>query len=157
MIEPSEDEGRSGRSDNGKDASPRVGVKATKIAGTSAYVLRAKGYGNSAGAQGAPADLNNNLVASIAAEAGAHLPEALPGCVAVELADGTQTRILSERHESAAFFPSMVVGAETFLKWMGRYAILPLGASPVGRRFVRRSITVDGVTGVRFAEAGRDV
>jgi hypothetical protein len=118
---------------------------------------------------GAPADRKTGLVASMAVEAGARLPQGLPaselvafevrpgGAIAVELADGTKTNIASERQASAAFFPAFVIGAETFLRWMGRYASLPIGASPVGRRFVRRSAVVGGKPCVRFSEAGRDV
>jgi hypothetical protein len=41
---------------------------------------------------------------------------------------------------------------------MGRYAALPIGARPEGRKFFRRSaIAADGKRCLRFSEAGRDV
>ena len=74
----------------------------------------------------------------------------------MELADGTKTSILTRRHACGAILPSHVVTAETFLDLMGRYAVLPIGVSPEGRRFIRRTAIADGNRCLRFTEPGRD-
>jgi hypothetical protein len=79
------------------------------------------------------------------------------GTIAIDLANGTRTVILPD-HRANAAIPSNILGAESFLRWMGRYAAIPIGVNPVGRKFFRRaSIAADGGRCVRFAEAGRDV
>src|SRR5215211_5754683 len=111
-----------------------------------------------------------STIKDLAKSSGATLAPALPGrelvsfevlqCgdIAIELADGTRTSILSRRHLDGVACPPRVFTAEAFLDLMGRYAALPIGARPEGRRFIRRTaIAADGKTCLRFSEAGRDV
>jgi len=111
----------------------------------------------------------NETVKRIADSSGAILPAALratelvsfevlqSGEVEIELADGTKCIIVTHRHSGAYKF-SAGVTAEDFISLVGRFAVLPIGARPEGRRFIRRNaIAADGTRCVRFTEAGRDV
>jgi hypothetical protein len=111
-----------------------------------------------------------SILKEIAEISGATLAPALPGGelisfkvlrsgdIAIELADGTKATIASQRHLDGQTAKPNVFTAETFLDLMGRYAALPIGAQPEGRRFIRRSaVAADGEPCIRFSEAGRDV
>jgi len=182
---PPHSAGRSGRPKNENRLSPAAmcldGVKGLGIAGNSGSTSFPAEEPNRIDRRRAtlPAPIypdNGNerarmsTIKELAENSGATLAPELPGRelisfeilrsgdIAIELSDGTKTSILARRHLDGAALPPRVVTAEGFLDLMGRYAALPIGARPEGRRFIRRTaIAADGKPCLRFSEAGRDV
>src|SRR4051794_10236745 len=75
------------------------------------------------------------------------------GNIEVGVADGSTMTVASRSNAGDGPLPPDFITAERFLEVVGKYAALPVGASPEGRKFIRRAaLDPAGRPCMRFSE-----